>query len=214
MAMKFKLFLTTIVLAACAAVPLWHVAAQDGQYDLGPMQYRFHLNFTRGQLTPVVKQNDVLPYEFVSDQFVDQPGLYFGKVFSMKNEPLEEFHFNLLEGENDVLGPYFPEAKTVAFYTSNTDTDPLLAISVSKTALCNEDKVCQQDAGETENNCRSDCSVSGSGNVNNANVAPANNANPDIVQKYYSILIIGFIVLGIATMVVFVIIFIRRNRNQ
>jgi len=211
--MAIKSYLISALVCTSLLFPA-SAQAQDGQPEPGPLTYQFHLNFTGGRLTPIVKEFDVLPYEFISDEFVDKPGLYYGKVFSMKNEPLEDFHYDLLDGNNEVLAPYFPEAKTVAFYKSNVDKEPLLAVSVSKTALCNQDNICQQEAGETENNCRADCGISTPGNANNSNPVANNDAGKTVAEKYYNILIIGLVILGIATLVVFVIMFIRRNRNQ
>lgn len=219
--MKLKSALIAIIFILSAGLFTQYAHAQDdGEYDLGPMTYKFHLEFKDGNLSPIVK--DFLPYDFISQEFTDTAGLYFGRVFSMQNQAVGEFHFNLLEGENEVLAPYFPEAKTVAFYKSNVDQQPMLAISVSKTSLCNQDKVCQEDAGETKNNCRSDCVLPDAISGGNSNEAPVNSANNAItntqvsntVQTYYDILIVGFIVLGLATVVVFVIMFLRRNRNQ
>lgn len=204
---KFSIFIGLIVIlivssAIISVVNTFKVVhAQDNQYDLGPTIYNIHLNFKNGKVTPVIKPNDFLPYEFISDQFVDTPGLYYGKVLSMTNEQLGDFHYNLLEGDNDVLAPYFPNATAVAFYQSNTDKVPLLTISVSKTTT--------NINSENTNNSNSTPS-----NITPVNNGSNNQTQNQTVLKLYNILIIGFIILGIATIVVFVIMFIRRNRNQ
>jgi hypothetical protein len=208
-----------IILLALLVAPLAVISSVAAMEPVNDSTYIFHLNYGKGVLT--VDKDTYLPYDLIPEAFVDKPGLYYGRVFSVQNEPLGEFHYDLLEGKNNVAAPYFTNAKSVAFYQSNSDKTPLLTASVSDSAVCNEDKVCQQDAGETQDNCQSDCHVAnGEGNVNNANIAPTNNsltnstaANP-AVQKYFNILVIGFVILGVATIVVFVIMFIRRNRNQ
>ncbi len=187
-------------------------SSADSSYDLGPMEYKFHLRFESGNLTPIIK--DVLPYDFISEQFTDGPGLYYGRVFSISNQTLGDFHFDLLEGDNEVIAPYFGDAKTVAFYRSNTDAQPMLVVSVSKTAICNDDKSCQTQAGENKNNCPMDCG----GTVNNSNGATnqnTNNANTsgDPAIRLFNILILVFVMLAVAIVAVFVIMFIRRNKK-
>lgn len=221
--MKFKIILIAFIFGILAITPLNPALAQDGEYDMGPMIYKFHLQFRSGKVTPIIK--DVLPYDFISDEFVDQAGLYYGKVFSMKNEVLGEFHYDLLEGENEVLAPYFSEAKTVAFYKSKDDKEPMLAISVSKTSLCNQDNVCQKDAGETENNCASDCRLNNPTNNNSVNPA-SNTSNTNVIsnsneeqvkktaEKFYNYLIIAFVVLGLITIAIFIYLYIKAHRNN
>ncbi len=187
-------------------------SSADSSYDLGPMEYKFHLRFENGNLTPIVK--DVLPYDFISEQFVDGPGLYYGRVFSLSNQTLGDFHFDLLEGDNEIIAPYFGDAKSVAFYKSNVDNQPMLVVSVSKTAICNDDKSCQTQAGENKNNCPMDCG----GTVSNGN-SPTNqnanntNASGDPAIRLFNILILVFVMLAVAIVAVFVIMFIRRNKK-
>lgn len=187
-------------------------ATADDTYDLGPMVYQFHLRFENGNLTPIVK--DVLPYDFISEQFSDRPGLYYGRVFSPSNQTLGDFHFDLLEGDNEVIAPYFGDAKSVAFYRSNTDSQPLLVVSVSKTAICNDDKVCQTQAGENKNNCPMDCggTVTNSNGTTNQNTNNANTSG-DPAIRLFNILILVFVMLAVAIVAVFVIMFIRRNKK-
>jgi hypothetical protein len=187
-------------------------SSADSSYDLGPMEYKFHLHFENGTLSPVVK--DVLPYDFISEQFTDGPGLYYGRVFSPSNQTLGDFHFDLLDGDNEVIAPYFGDAKSVAFYRSNTDSQPMLVVSVSKTAICNDDKVCQTQAGENKNNCPMDCG----GTVSNGNSSTNQNTNNtnasgDPAIRLFNILILVFVMLAVAIVAVFVIMFIRRNKK-
>lgn len=165
-------------------------ASADVPNPLYSHTYKFNLSFNNGRLalnSPGSERN----YELVIEEFVDNAGLYYGKVLSASNQQLAEFHYDLLEGNNEVKAPYFSEARTVAFYRTSTDKDPLLVADVSQTAGASG-------------------SVSGSTPSNSIPAAQQNSP----VSRLYDILIIAFIVLGIATVAIFVIIFLRRNRNQ
>lgn len=140
------------------AVPLGGVF---GAQDDGIFTYLFHLYFDNGAL---VKDRDFeTPFELIAQEFQDSEvmaGSYYGEILSVTNQKLAIFPFfpPLVggKGKTSSLAPYFDNAKTANFY--NPQNQKLFTIDLAPFGpVCNEDKQCNADTGETFLNCPSDC---------------------------------------------------------
>ncbi len=133
-------------------------AAQDD----GIFTYVFHFYFENGVL---VKDRDFdFPFELMAQEFQDSEiaaGGYYGEILSVTDKKLADFPIFFPAGGKGAfspMAPYFDNAKTANFY--NPQNLKLLTIDLAPDGpVCNEDKQCSTDTGETYLNCPGDCSA-------------------------------------------------------
>lgn len=131
-----------------------------GAQDDGVYTYVFQLYFENGSL--IEDRDFENPFELIAQEFQKSnlaPNSYRGEIMSVTNKKLGDFTFSLPIGNEKrlaVLAPYFDNAKTANFY--NSQNQKLLTIDLAPSGpLCNEDKLCNNETGETNLNCSSDC---------------------------------------------------------
>lgn len=123
--------------------------------DFNPQGYIFYLYYDKGKL--VVDRDFSTPFDVVPLEYKTQEGSFKGETFSFKNELLANFKYNLVQGRNQVVVPYFFNTKKVVFYDSAEQE--LLTLDVGTHSFCNENNVCDSNVGEDQESCPTDCKV-------------------------------------------------------
>lgn len=151
-----KIILGTLILLA---LPVFGFADED----FNPGSYLFFLYYDQGQL--FANRDFASPYDVTTKKYQEGNsgnGYFRGRVVSAKGAVLADFKFDPQKGDASfkkgailVDAPYFFNAKEVKFY--NNRGDQLLAISVAGQSFCNEDGVCDKNAGEDTRTCPTDC---------------------------------------------------------
>ncbi|MBI2065442.1 MAG: hypothetical protein HYT62_05360 [Candidatus Yanofskybacteria bacterium] len=170
-----------------------------------PFVYLFHLYYDNGRL--LADKDFEFKYDLIADQFV-QPQLntakpFRGEVVSISGSIIGNFKFDppVAKGKISVKGPHFSNAGKVNFY--NDKDELLLIIQVSESSVCNEDKICNADTGESNQNCPSDCKT-----------VPTETpkAQPSLLGRVFSLTNL----LGLAVVIILVFLFrwLRSRKNE
>lgn len=194
-------------------IPLGGISAVQ---DDGVYTYIFHLYFNNGNLT---KDRDFdPPFELIAQEYegVDRTTMsYYGEIISVSNKKLADFPIFTPaagKGKFSANAPFFDNAKTANFY--DDQNQKLLTIDLAPSGpVCNEDKICNKDTGETYLNCSNDCSAP----VSSAIPSPTSFSDAKHTFSDYLIDFLSFpfslVILGVI-LVVFVWFFLKRKKTK
>jgi hypothetical protein len=183
-----KIFLTIFFIA---------LSLNSQAYASDDFFYVFHLYSQNGIL--VVDRDARFPYDLVADTYVqvgNSPTYYKGEVVNFIGGVVGNFAFELKsnQGKIDIEAPYAPDAKEVRMYDSNGVIK--LVISVTDSAVCNDDGVCGNESGEGYDNCPLDCAASVPSPYASEEPLSGNSENSSTGGSSKVIPIIFFIILG------------------
>lgn len=133
------------------------------QFDPQLASYRFHLFYDNGRLSP--DKDFEFSYDIVSQEF-QQPNItgltYRGIIVNFAKNTEGSFRFspnkgdsNFKKGKIQVDAPYFADASNVKFY--NDKDELILTLNLSGSSSCDDNNICDSDAGENHDNCPNDC---------------------------------------------------------
>jgi hypothetical protein len=153
-----KLFLALIILAT---VPLFfaHGAIKPStDANLDAYSYVFYLYYDNGQLFG--DRDYQIKYDVLNETYSETSGAFKLEIMNSKSEVLKTATFDPSAGISGsskikVKAPYVANGTKVNFYDSQSR--PIMTISVALTALCNDDGFCNSAGGENEKICSSDC---------------------------------------------------------
>lgn len=204
--MTKKIFLILLILLMPAGIVF-------GAQDDGVYTYVFHLYFDNGKL--FADRDFKVPFELIAQKY-EAPKqtattYYFGEVVSVSNKKLADFQIVDLpyggKGKISPHAPYFDNAKTVNFY--NSQNIKILSLDLAPSGpVCNEDKICNNDTGETYLNCPADCSVPTS------SLTPSPSASLPSYNPYAVFASPFFIGLVVALMAILIWLFLRKKKNN
>lgn len=131
--------------------------------DTELLSYVFYLYYVNGQL--LGDRDYTVKYDVVEGKFTQEavgPEPYRGEITNSKFEVIKTFQFdpqkgdlNFKTGKITVNGPYVPNGFRANFFDPNGN--PILAIFVSDSAICNGDGFCSAESGEDTKTCPADC---------------------------------------------------------
>ncbi len=131
--------------------------------DPATLSYEFYLYYDNGQLFG--DRDHTVNFDVVSEVFVPETvGLapYKGEITNNRSEIVKTFTFdpqkgnaNFKSGKVVVKGPYAPDGFRVNFY--DPLNNPVLAIFVSASSICDGDGFCNAQLGEDTKTCPTDC---------------------------------------------------------
>lgn len=178
--------------------------------DEGIYTYSFHLYFDENNL--VTDRDFSSSFDLIAEKFENPEvtGTVFrGEIWSVSGKKLADFVFavSTIKGKLTVSAPYFDNAKKADFY--NSQNQKLLTIDLAPSGpVCNEDKQCNNDTGETYLNCPSDCSA--------PTPFPSVTPFPPTFNYYYLFLNSSAVWVGLAVVLVAIAIWLwlRRRRNM
>ena len=153
--------------------------------------FQIHVYFTDSAITlnPAFKT----PYNLLSIPYVQPDGNSYGEIYSISGMKLANFTFMLNPGANDIAAPYFPNAGKIVLYGPTTGI-PNFSINVSGSAICNENSICEQSAGESANNCPKDCETLTTNQTNQTTV-PQNNSTTSARSGQNNVLWLSLVIL-------------------
>ena len=151
-----------------------------GQQDNSSEKFiLIHLFFNAGNL--VTDRDFAVPYEIISssdleklsfeeDEENEAKDIYRGEIISFQDKTLSTFEFSPSKnrvdrsisassfniGKVSLITAYYPQAKEINFYEPST-SNKIISVSVEREALCNENKICESERGESGFTCPSDC---------------------------------------------------------
>ncbi|MBI2064044.1 MAG: hypothetical protein HYT65_03585 [Candidatus Yanofskybacteria bacterium] len=123
--------------------------------------YLFHFYYDNGQL--FTDRDAKFKYDIVAEPYaasaLKTADPYSGEILNFNNKILATFKFDqsIVKGRMSIKGPYFADASEVNFYDGSNQL--LLTIDVSGSSFCNDDEICNSDAGENSDNCSNDCKL-------------------------------------------------------
>lgn len=195
----FKYF-TFLLLLFVITSPVF--AAQDS----GVYTYQFHLYFDRGKL--VTDRDFEFPFDLIAKSYepvVETSDQNFkGEILSVRGAVLADFEFYPKTGKVTAEASYFSNAKTAVFY--NQDNLELLTIDLAPGGpVCNENGICNEDTGENNQNCPSDCKVTPT-----TTITPE--PQPSLLVRIFSVSNLS----GLAVVVALVFLFswLRKKKNE
>jgi hypothetical protein len=139
-----------------------------------------HLVYANTEVYQLNLFYDIKSRELRLDRFVEDPinkvvlsdGLSYNELLnkttnntievtlvSFDSDFPQPLHYPVQTGEFQLNIPYFPHVKEIRI--KHPDANSQLIVSVEKTAICNQNSVCESDRGETQDNCIADCAVEG-----------------------------------------------------
>ncbi len=191
-------------------LPFFTLAEGEPERGISNAIYVFHLYYDNGRL--LANRDFKFAYDIIPEKFVPEAGPYEGKAVNFSNQTVATFNFDPQKGNPDfkkgaveVKGPYASDAAKIDFYDGQRQK--VLTLSVAGSAICNNDALCDGEAGETSLNCSSDCQVAPS-------ISPITDI-PPVERDFFGFLKqpILLIVLGIISAGILVWLIIKRKRN-
>ena len=148
-----KIFFLSLLLLASLSLNAFADQAEPQNFS-----YLFHLYFDNGQL--FADRDYEYKYEVIPEKYLEvNQGAYKGEIRNALGEIKETFVFDPgsvgNKGKINIKAPYVSDGYEAAFF--DPQGSRLVTVSIGGSAVCNNDKVCNKDAGENANNCSSDC---------------------------------------------------------
>lgn len=179
--------------------------------------YVFHLYYDNGRLT--TDKDFKTPYDIIPGDFIAESpatnAAFSGKIVNFKNSVADNFSFDpqkgnrsFTRGKISVNAPYSGDASRVDFYDSQNKF--VLSVSLSASAVCNDNGICEEKFGENSYTCPSDCGsipVSVLPNLS-PSTSPLPAAGGTSIVTSVIFMIIGIIIIAA------VIFFLRRKRGN
>lgn len=197
--MKNYLVVVAIIISF---LPASFVLADDDpgqQFVSNQFIYVFRLYYENNQL--IADRTAQFKYDIVAEPYeaasIDTITPYYGEIVNFQGSILGKFQFNpIVKGRLSVKGPYFADASKANFY--NDQGQLLFTIDVSGSSFCNNDGVCDSDAGEDMDNCSTDCKLKPAPSVS---VVPV----PDSSGRSYMFVGVIVVILIVVLMIWFII---------
>ncbi|NTV55497.1 MAG: hypothetical protein HGB37_03945 [Candidatus Moranbacteria bacterium] len=94
--------------------------------------------------------------------YSEQPssGSFQLAYYNAAGDELERKSFQATSASFSVETPFYPNARTLKIFRMNV-VEPILTKDLSSMSLCNNDGICQFDAGENSQTCLADCGKAG-----------------------------------------------------
>lgn len=145
------------------------VGSLAGQYALADetndaYSYAFYLYYDNGKL--IIDRDAKYPYDIVAREtslnVTESATAFRAEIINFQEKIAQTFFIDPLSESPDfkkgklvVQTPYVPDGQEVNFYDQSGKK--ILTIPLGDSAVCNNNAICESSAGESFNNCPTDC---------------------------------------------------------
>lgn len=139
------------------------VPGRSARADVYQLQFKYDsakgfLAFDQGSGGVVVDHSQTLSIMAYSEQ--PSSGSFQFAYYNAAGDELERKSFQATGPSFSIVTPFYANARTLKIFRMNVP-EPILTKDLSSTSLCNNDGICQFDAGENAQTCLADCGKSG-----------------------------------------------------
>lgn len=154
-----KNYLSVVILAGLMVGSSFFLVKAVRAEEQSGFVYLFKLYYDQGQL--FADRDFEFKYDLIAENYTPeiikgQTG-YQGEIMAIGGRKEATFQFSVRQGKMTTKAPYFSDAEAVNFY--NSEGRKLLTISVRENSVCNNNGVCEEKVGESEDNCSTDCII-------------------------------------------------------
>ena len=189
-----------------------HYVHAQGSFDPQDFSYILHLYYSNGKLT--LNKDFKVPYDLLGTPFeqvtIGRTNAFRGIITNMQDRVVSTFNFDptsgnpgFKEGRVDIISPYEPSAKEIAFY--NSQNSRLLGLDLSEVNVCNNDGSCDVENGETYQVCPSDCRAP----TPISAISPSPSTQPETGRSFVFV----YFVAGFLLVALFIWVIIRKLRR-